>query len=592
MQVSPVKAGKVAQGATKKRKKAPPIATALAAPAEPVSSWETVAAVLEPEPEDLTTEASTLLAQALAGCRTPRATPRGTILPPQPSERLSSGVLSSRLLLGITVAGIEEILASREVDAVTFAQTKAKRRQYDGYVNQVLCKQEALEDELSSCERLHRAGSKAVGAATVFVSWPFATVLETLVDALKHHLREARLDADATFFWIADFCVCQARPAADLAKLPEVIAAVGCTAMLLEPWSAPGDSSNGMCAPLRRCWCLWELYLTAKCSAAFTPLMSEMGCKAFRHTLTMEFEGLQDLLSELDVAASETTTRKDKDMILDAVSRSLGLQRFNFLVRRLILAAVADAAAAQMEQLEDSERTPTLKHHVAALLHEARDLNRAAPLYAEALSAYRATLGDAHLDTLLVTSTLAQIYADSGKLAEAETLMFEEVAASREALGTTHPSTLTCLNNLAVFLSDKGDLAGAEPLYREALAAQRAELGDADEDTTLSMNNLASLLRARGEIDAATALHEEALSHQRKTLGDTHPTTLSSMYNLGCLLFEHGDAKKAEVSARERMRARAPSHPERASERHRPSRQHPSRRRVLLRTQITAHQPQ
>ena len=64
MQVSPVKAGKAAQGTTKKRKKAPPIATALAAPAaELASSWEMDVAGLKPE--DLTPEASTLLAQAL-----------------------------------------------------------------------------------------------------------------------------------------------------------------------------------------------------------------------------------------------------------------------------------------------------------------------------------------------------------------------------------------------------------------------------------------------------------------------------------------------------------------------------------------------
>lgn len=344
MQTSPLKVGKAARIAQAKRR---PQAQAVqeSTPAAAPPFLHTSA-----EGEELTTEASTLLAEALAGCRTPRATPRADEVagpPPPASLRSSSGELPARLLLGISLAGIEEVLASRTDDEVTFAQTKAKRRQFDGYVNQVLCKQLSQEDGLSTCERMQQSGSPHVGHATLFVSWPFGTAFGTLVDALRRHVRESQLDEAATYFWISDFSLCLSRGlTTDLARLPEILSAIGQTGMLIDPWE--GDDPTTFCAPLRRVWCLWELYLTARAGANFTTLLSTAHAEALGVALNFSFEAVLDAIEGVDVTSASTATSKDKEMILDAVARSVGHGRFNTLVRKLLLGAMAVRAHSEI----------------------------------------------------------------------------------------------------------------------------------------------------------------------------------------------------------------------------------------------------
>jgi tetratricopeptide (TPR) repeat protein len=498
--------------------------------------------------DSMNNEAATLLAEALA----PRATPRDQRTPRDANGRVP---VPERLLLGITLDGIRHVLASRSDEAVAFAKTKAKRGAVDGYVSAVLAKQESLEDGLSSVERLQRSedgvARASVGRATVFVSWHFGTPVDSLCDALARYVERAGLAPEATFFWISDFSMCQSKPmGADLARLPDIIGAIGHTVMLLEPWDAAS-----VCTPLRRIYCLWELYHTARVGATFAPVMSGEQADAFVAALTASVETVTAALAELDVRTAKSTAPKEREQILDAIDGSIGADRFNGLIGRLITAAVADEARAVVGRLPADAADPALVHAAAALLHEAGDLDGAEPLYRQGLAALRARVGDVHEKTLGALSAVAAFLVDKGAVAEAEGLMREELQSSRDVRGDAHPDTLTSINDLAVLLGDRGDYAAAEPLYREALQTQRETLGDQHPSTILSMNNLASLLRARGEMDEAVALHSEALLAQRATLGDRHASTLASIYNLGCLLAECGDRARAEALLREELAA-------------------------------------
>ena len=538
----------------------------------------------EAPPED----AASFLAEALGTFRgsapPPTAVARGATASsatatPDPAgvRRTAPGELPRRLLLGVSLEGIEKLASSRADEDVAFAKTKAKRPEFDGYVNAMLCKKDAEEDTLSTCERLEKEGSPHVGLATVFVSWHFGTAISALIDALRRHLARSggQLDPATTFFWISDFSMNQSRVSSDLARVPEVIAHVKHTVMLLEPWDAVKT-----CVPLQRIHCLWELYHTALCGAKFATATSSDAVTAFATALVKQLGHVQAAIGGIDVREAKASAPRDKEMILSAVSRSIGCHAFNALIAKLMGAAVADEAHAIVRALSVGERQsrPLLLVSVAALLHDAGDAGSAEPLYREAYASLRACVETKEFDAfaggrpeavegmLRAMSGLASVLADGGHLDGAEALMREELDFSRVERGDRHPDTLTSINDLAVLLGDKGDLASAEPLYRECVTAQREDLGETHPSTILGMNNLAALLRARGELADAVALHEAALAAQRGSLGSKHESTLASLYNLGTLYVEIGNLARGEELLAEEYAAcrelKGPSHPD------------------------------
>jgi tetratricopeptide (TPR) repeat protein len=64
---------------------------------------------------------------------------------------------------------------------------------------------------------------------------------------------------------------------------------------------------------------------------------------------------------------------------------------------------------------------------------------------------------------------LGNLYADQGKLAEAEKMYTRALQGKEEALGPDHTSTLSTVNNLGNLYANQGKLAEAEEMYTRAL---------------------------------------------------------------------------------------------------------------------------
>jgi tetratricopeptide (TPR) repeat protein len=63
---------------------------------------------------------------------------------------------------------------------------------------------------------------------------------------------------------------------------------------------------------------------------------------------------------------------------------------------------------------------------------------------------------------------LGLLYADQGKLDEAEKIYIRALEGSEKALGAEHPSTLRTVNNLGMLYTDQGKLDEAEILVKRA----------------------------------------------------------------------------------------------------------------------------
>ncbi len=92
-------------------------------------------------------------------------------------------------------------------------------------------------------------------------------------------------------------------------------------------------------------------------------------------------------------------------------------------------------------------------NNLAILLVKQGRLGDAEPLYREALSAQRRTLGEDHPSTLSFTFNFAGILWAQGKRAEALELLRQQLEASRRVLGEAHPNTQQSLRNYAALSS-------------------------------------------------------------------------------------------------------------------------------------------
>eukprot|EP00964_Phaeocystis_antarctica_P010606 scaffold5841_cov60-Phaeocystis_antarctica.AAC.2 len=150
------------------------------------------------------------------------------------AQRLAKrAALPKHLRLGVTLAGMRELLTQLPSDAV--AQANAGKPDFpendveNGYVNQFHITLREKEDKMTVCQRLQSRKSPHVGEANVFVSWFLDTPIATLLDALANFLKEKGLREEDTFFWVCDNVIRQTNVKPDLELLGDCVSAIGHT---------------------------------------------------------------------------------------------------------------------------------------------------------------------------------------------------------------------------------------------------------------------------------------------------------------------------------------------------------------------------
>ena len=152
------------------------------------------------------------------------------------------------------------------------------------YVDDWMC----AAGSCAECRKVVDVLSKHVGEATVFVSWHLGTPLETLHDALGQFIARHRLDPARTFFWVCDYVIRQTDVTGDLDYLGDCVAAIGHTALSLNPWDKP--------TALGRSYCLTEVAATQSSGAKLDVLMSVSQQEEFVKALGRR-EGLAPILA-------------------------------------------------------------------------------------------------------------------------------------------------------------------------------------------------------------------------------------------------------------------------------------------------------
>jgi len=94
-----------------------------------------------------------------------------------------------------------------------------------------------------------------------------------------------------------------------------------------------------------------------------------------------------------------------------------------------------------------------------------------------ALQGREEALGPKHTSTLDSVHCLGILYADQGKLGEAEKMYMRALQGYEEALEPKHTSTLSTVNNLGNLYKNQGKLGEVEKMYMRALQGYEEALG-------------------------------------------------------------------------------------------------------------------
>ncbi|KAG7289879.1 hypothetical protein NEMBOFW57_006256 [Staphylotrichum longicolle] len=184
---------------------------------------------------------------------------------------------------------------------------------------------------------------------------------------------------------------------------------------------------------------------------------------------------------------------------------------------------------------------------LGALYADQGRLEEAEAMYNRALQGKEKALGRDHTSTLNTVNNLGALYADQGRLAEAEAMYNRALQGYEKALGRDHTSTLNTVNNLGNLYVGQGRLEEAEAKYQRALQGYEKALRRDHTSTLNTVNNLGNLYRQQGRLEEAEAMYQRALEGYEKTLGRDHTSTLSTVNNLGNLYVGQGRLEEAEA---------------------------------------------
>ena len=215
---------------------------------------------------------------------------------------------------------------------------------------------------------------------------------------------------------------------------------------------------------------------------------------------------------------------------------------------------------------EEDKLLLVFSNSLAIVYRDAGRYAEAIPIFEATLKAFERVLGPEHPDTLGSGNNLANAYGDAGRFTEAIPIHEATLKIRERVLGPEHPDTLASRNNLAIVYRDAGRYAEAIPIHEATLKIRERVLGPEHPDTLASRNNLANAYGDAGRFTEAIPIHEATLKIRERELGPEHPNTLTSRNNLANAYLDAGRYAEAipihEATLRLQERVLGPEHPD------------------------------
>ena len=427
---------------------------------------------------------------------------------------------------GITLAGVQQFIV--ECGGRDILLGKTTTQICDEFV-----KPKTARKQQSYCCHLRDLKSPNYGPlANVFICHAWKYFFLDVVEALLNHFQENI----NTVIWFDLFCTNQHNTSNSGDRdfrsweiaFKSRVNEIGHVVMVLSPWNNP--------IPLKRAWCLFELYCSADESINFEIAMTVTEKAKFLINIVRHPGEFYDMLGVIDVEKSEAFLASDEKKIKETINANVGCVPLN----RIVLKRIADWV---LKELDNAGEMYT----IATILDGLGRFEESEVLYKTCLDLRRESLGRDHPDTINTMNNLGLVYNQQGRYHEAEKLHKTCSILYNRKLGVNDTKTMNSMNNLANVYVNQERYDEAEALYTQCLALRRANLGPDHPATLDSMNNLANVFCSQGRYEAAEDLYNKCLELYTLKLGPNHPDTLRTMNNLACLYDDTDRYTEAET---------------------------------------------
>ena len=178
------------------------------------------------------------------------------------------------------------------------------------------------------------------------------------------------------------------------------------------------------------------------------------------------------------------------------------------------------------------------QHHHAAgcAARERSNLETSLREFKEVLRLRIALVGEAHPDTALARSHVANVIRDLGNPKGAMVELRKALRIQEEALGEGHPHVGISRNNIGAVLKQQGKAEEALLEHRRALVILIRHCSDTNNKYISEVReHIGHALRIQGDVFGAVEEYEAALAVRRSVLGPNHPKTQRLMQKLQSL---------------------------------------------------------
>jgi tetratricopeptide (TPR) repeat protein len=187
----------------------------------------------------------------------------------------------------------------------------------------------------------------------------------------------------------------------------------------------------------------------------------------------------------------------------------------------------------------------TLVINLVLYLTSSGDYQGALSLADSAWDAWTKTLGEDHVDTLVMGRHRGNALRRVGRVADAGPFNNHVYDLMKANLGEDHEATIAMADVLMVIPRSEGKLYEERDLSAQIVERARRVLGDDDPATLRYANNYASRLRLTGEYFKARDLDQATLRRRTAVLGGTHAATLNTRSGLAMDTRECGEYVEA-----------------------------------------------
>eukprot|EP01039_Chlorochromonas_danica_P006268 gene6268-6909_t len=365
----------------------------------------------------------------------------------------------------------------------------------------------------SYCDLLDKTSHAAVGTATVFVSHAWQYLFLEVVETLQGYF----MDNPDVVVWLDLFSHNQHKATQShfpwwCESFKSAIGQFGHTVMVLSSWQDP--------IPLRRTWCLYEVYCSAEQTARFDIALP----KGQREQLIIDIgakgiEGIHGLLGAINVVKSETREATDHERLLDVINATVGANKLNMLVSKEIRKWLVEVTRPALEAIEgDRSATYGLETALVRVYCDLGAFDEADRLQKIIVERKLLLEGNQNIETLSAQLTWADVKRQNGKNEEAKAVLTACLEACNASLSSEHPLVADCKIALADVLVDMSQYSQAEPLLKSMLDMYNRK---GQEDSPKSLSAMAiwiSCLRGLGREEEAEGTRQHALQIYRKKL--------------------------------------------------------------------------